>query len=179
MALYQVTNDFEWAGRTYRKGEMFEDDADVYSQFPSRFTLVPSGSGATGMTLEYIEWTFDGTLTKSVVFPAGTVLRFGCVVVLEDFTSIDPTFSLGTSGDLTAFVNGATPQTVDVLALPADMGGSPGPNGLNWGFPVAADNFTLFNTETTVVGTLDPTTSTAGMLRFYFTATIPTAATLA
>lgn len=143
--------------------------------------VVSANSGASGPdvpTVQYLEWTWDGTPEQSVVFPAGTLLLFAIVTVHEEFVPLlNATFDLGTTDDATAFVNGANPQAVDVLVTNSDFGsGSPGPTGFNFGMPYSTDNVTFFETETTVVGTLDPDSSPSGKLRFYFAACVPSAA---
>lgn len=127
--------------------------------------------------LRYLEWTWDGAPTKSVTFPAGTVLTFGCVVVLEEFlTPGTAGFDLGTIADTTAFASNSSPSAVDVLLTNTDIGGGTSPSGLQYGLPYANDQFTVFPVATEIVGTLTPDTSTAGMLRFYFMGAVPTPA---
>lgn len=48
MGLYQCNADFTHGGVQVRKGDVIEDDHELYVLFPSRFTAVSGGSGASG-----------------------------------------------------------------------------------------------------------------------------------
>lgn len=78
MANYVICNvAFEWSGKQYRPGDVFEDDADVYLQFPTRFdrqnVYVTGGEGTV-----LAAGTVGGTIVGSVPVTnsGGTVLGY-------------------------------------------------------------------------------------------------------